>query len=74
MWECKKLHLKAMKPMCDILAVRDDTSLICSSCPNCPRQLIKKRKKKSSFLNEIDFTFLPFFCSSSKEVPIASSL
>jgi len=58
MWECKKLHLKAMKPMCDILAVRDDTSLVCSSCPNCPRQ--KKRKKKSS-LNEIDFTFLPSF-------------
>ena len=67
-WECKKLHLRGTKPMCHVLAKRDDTSMICARCPHCPK-IIRKRKINVNFDLDLAFDF-DLLCS--REMSLAS--
>lgn len=71
-WECKRLHLRGTKPMCHVLAKRDDTSMICARCPHCPKNIRTRKKLPSKSVNfNLDLAF-DFLCS--REVTLASSL
>ena len=43
-WQCKRLHIKSNRPLCEIFARRPDTYLICKDCPKCPTNLENKKK------------------------------
>ena len=51
-WRCRRMHLRALKPMCEVLSSREDTRLICRGCPH----YVRSGKVRKALVEKVAFS------------------